>query len=66
MRSDYEIRHHAMLEAYERCCENCNKKYWETCTGIRPRFNFESVDGCKNALEVYTVRFNKLLNRYRC
>ena len=63
MKDDYEIRHQARLEAYERCCENCNKKYWEACTGIR--LYFESVDGCKKALKVYTERFNKLLDRYR-
>ena len=63
MKDDYEIRHQARLETYDRCCENCNKKYWEACTGIRSYF--DSVDGCKKALEVYTERFNKLLNRYR-
>ena len=64
-KDDWEIKHQAMLEARERCCENCSKKYWEACTGIRTFF--ESVDGCKRALEVYSERFHKLNdwnNRY--
>ena len=54
----YDIQIQAINETRERCCENCNKYYFEACTGIR-RY-FERIDGCKKALEVYTERFNKL------
>lgn len=57
-RYDEEIQHQALLEAHERCCENCRTKHWGGCQGIR-RF-FESVNGCKKVLEVYSERFHKL------
>lgn len=57
-KDDCEIKHQALLEAYERCCENCRTKHWGGCQGIR-RF-FDSVNGCKRALEVYSERFHKL------
>lgn len=58
---DYEIAHQSMLEAYESCCRNCNKKYWEACTGIAMRFG--RVEGCNRALEKYSERFDKWTNR---
>lgn len=60
---DYEIAHQAMLEAYESCCRNCNKKYWEACFGIRMQFG--RVEGCNRALEKYGERYGKLTDRYR-
>ena len=54
----YDIQTQAICETRERCCANCNKYYFEACTGIR-RY-FESIVGCKKAIEVYTERFNKL------
>lgn len=55
---EYEIRHQAMLETYECCCENCSKKYWECCIGVH--MYFERVEGCKKALEKYAERYDKL------
>lgn len=61
-KNDYEIKHQAMLEAHESCCEKCHKKYWEECFGIA--MHFERVEGCRKALEKYAERLDKLTNRY--
>lgn len=53
-----DIERQALYEAYERCCENCMKKYFEECCGIGIWFG--RVDGCDKVIEKYTERFNKL------
>jgi hypothetical protein len=40
---EYELKHQAIREAYEACCEHCNKRYWECCGGIY--MFMEQVDG---------------------
>ena len=54
---EWEMRHHAIIEIYESCCRNCNKRYWEACIGIHTCL--ERVDGCKMALDKYTEEYNK-------
>lgn len=56
---EYELMHQAIREAYEACCEHCNKRYWECYGGIY--MFMEQVDGCKKALDKYTERYNKKL-----
>lgn len=61
MDDTYEIERQAMNEAYERCCEHCNKKYWECCTGIRRSFG--RVEGCNKVMEKYAERYAKWTDR---
>ena len=57
----WEVETNSMNEARERCCEHCNKKYWEACTGITRRFG--RVDGCKKVMEKYAERYAKWTDR---
>ena len=64
IKDDLEIKLQAKNETLEHCCDNCSKRYWEACVGIRfSCYSFDRVEGCKKALDVYAERLEKLMDR---